>query len=94
MRRSQNTSFTKNERAVLALMGEAEAKLSISEILAAVDRPMNEATVYRILARFEAAGFAAVNWRLPDNDGRPVREYRLTRTGRTAERYPTRPGRI
>lgn len=88
MRRA-NGGLVENEYRTLATILRAGAKnrFTIAELLnglADLDpahRLMNEATAYRITARFVEKGWLAQAWRLPEDDSRPRREFWLTTEG-------------
>lgn len=91
MRRS-NGGLVDNEYRMLAtiLRSGAGQRFTIGELLSgltALDpghRLMNEATAYRITARFVEKTWLAQAWRLPEDDSRPRREFWLTPAGVTA----------
>lgn len=93
MRRA-NGGLVENEYRVLAtiLRAGGSSRFTIGELLVgltALDpghRLMNEATAYRITARFVEKGWLEQAWRLPEDDSRPRREFWLNRAGLTEAR--------
>lgn len=89
MRRA-NGGLVENEYRVLATIMRTggKQKFTIGELLVGLaeldpgHRLVNEATAYRITARFVEKGWLAQAWRLPEDDSRPRREFWLTKEGR------------
>lgn len=88
MRRA-NGGLVDNEYRTLAtiLRSGTKSRFTIAELLVGLTeldpehRLMNEATAYRITARFVEKGWLNQAWRLPDDDSRPRREFWLTPEG-------------
>lgn len=89
MRRGSRKDPFPNELKVLEILN-ARGKGSTADVLTQLarmeDRPMNAATVYRVVNRLTKAGLVTQEWELPDDDEpqRAHRVFQVTAEGRAA----------
>lgn len=94
VRRGSGDKLFPNEVAILTLVSE-RGKSSTADLMQAVaenageSKPMNAATVFRIVNRLTQRGFIAHSWALPEQDA-PQRAHRVFEvTSKGSERVTT-----